>query len=74
MESEYYAVSKAVQEALYLRMMFKETGLKAHSPFIIREDNKSFITFSKDPGEYKRTKHIDYNHFFVLDQVHDGEV
>ena len=74
MESEYYAVCKAVQEALYLRMMFEETGLKVDSPLIIREDNKACISFSKDPGEHKRTKHIDYRHFFVRDQVNDGEV
>ena len=74
MESEYYAVCKAVQEALYLRMMFEETGLKVDSPLIIKEDNKACISFSKDPGEHKRTKHIDYRHFFVRDQVNDGEV
>ena len=74
MESEYYAVCKAVQEALYLRMMFEKTGLKVDSPLTIREDNKACISFSKDPGEHKCTKHIDYRHFFVRDQVNDGEV
>ena len=74
MASEYYAVCKAVQEALYLHMMFEETGLKVDSPLIIREDNKSCISFSKDPGEHKRTKHIVYRRFFVRDQVNDGEV
>ena len=74
MESEYYAVCKAVQEALYLRMLLEESGLRVDSPLVIKEDNKACISFSKDPGEHKRTKHIDYRHFFVRDQVNDGEV
>ena len=43
MESEYYSVRKAVQEALYLRMMLDETGLKEDSPLINRYDNKECI-------------------------------
>ena len=74
MESEYYAVCKAVQEEFYLRMLFDETGLTVDSPLVIKEDNKACISFSKDPGEHKRTKHIDYRHFFVRGQVNDGEV
>ena len=74
MESEYYAVCKTTQEALYLRMLCEETGISVDRPLVIKEDNKSCISFSKDPGSHKRTKHIDYRHFFVRDQVNDGEI
>ena len=74
MESEYYAVCKTTQEALYLRMLCEETGLSVNKPLVIKEDNKSCISFSKDPGAHKRSKHIDYRHFWVRDQVNDGEV
>ena len=74
MESEYYAICKSVQEALYLRMLFEEVGLRVDTPLVIREDNQACIAFSKDPGEHKRTKHIDYRHFFVRDHVNDGEI
>ena len=74
MESEYYAVCKSVQEALYLRMVFEEISFKVDSPIVIREDNKACISFSKDSGEHKRTKHIDYRQFFVRDQVNVGEL
>ena len=74
MESEYYAVCKTTQEALYLRMLCEETGISVDKPLIMKEDNKSCISFSKDPGSHKRTKHIDYRHFFVRDQVNDGEI
>ena len=43
-------------------------------PLIIKEYNKSCISFSKDPGSHKRTKHIDYRHFFVREQVNSGDI
>ena len=69
MQSESNAVCKAVQEALYLRMMLDKTGLKEDSPLIIRYNNKECILFSKDPGEHKCTKHKDYRRVFARDQV-----
>ena len=74
MESEYYAVCKTTQEALYLRMLCEESGMLVVRPLIIKEDNKSCIAFSKDPGSHKRTKHIDYRHFFVREQVNSGDI
>ena len=74
MKSEYYAVCKAIQEALYLRMMFEETAHKVNSPLIIKEDNRACKTFSNGPGEHKRTKHIYYRHLFVRNQVNVGKV
>ena len=41
---------------------------------IIKEDNKSCISFSKDPGSHKRTKHIDYRHFFVREQLNSVDI
>ena len=43
-------------------------------PLIVKEDNKSCISFSKDPDSHKRTKHIDYRHFFVREQVNSGDI
>ena len=62
------------QEALYFRMLFEEPGLRVDNPLVIREDNRACIAFSKDPGEHKSTKHIDYRHFFVRDHVNDGDI
>ena len=57
-------------------MLREETGIGVNTPLVIKEDNKSCIAFmfSKDPGAQKRTKHIDNRHFFVRDQVIDGEI
>ena len=74
MESMYYAVCKTTQEALYLRVLCEESGMILDKPLIIKEENKSCISFSKDRGPHKRTKHIDYLNFFVREQVNSGDI
>ena len=74
MEAEYFAVCKAVQEAIYLRMLFEESGMKVESPLVIKEDNQSCIAFTKNPGEHSRTKHIDVRACFVRQWVEHGEL
>ena len=55
-------------------MLFGEVGLRVDTLLVIRTDNRACIAFSKYPGKHKRTKHIDYRHFFVRDHVNDGKV
>jgi len=74
MEAEYFAVCKAVQEAIYLRMLFEESGMKVDAPLVIKEDNQSCIAFTKNPGEHSRTKHIDVRSCFVRQWVEHGEL
>ena len=74
MEAEYFAVCKAVQEAIYLRMLFEESGIKVDTPLVVKEDNQSCIAFTKNPGEHSRTKHIDVRSCFVRQWVEHGEL
>jgi hypothetical protein len=74
MEAEYYALCKAVQESMYLRMMMDECGIGTGHPITIKEDNQACMAFANNPGEHKRTKHIDYRYHFVRHQVQMGEI
>jgi hypothetical protein len=74
MESEYYAVCKATQEAIYLRMLFEESGMRVEQPLVIKEDNQACISFTKQPGDHTRTKHIDVRSCFVRRWVEHGEL
>ena len=74
MEAEYIAVCKATQEAIYLRMLFEESGMKVDTPLIIKEDNQACISFTKQPGDHSRTKHIDVRSCFVRQWVEHGEL
>jgi hypothetical protein len=50
MEAEYFNVCKAVQKAIYLRMLFEESGMKVDESLVIKEDNQSSIDcFHQEP-------------------------
>ena len=74
MEAEYYAVCKTVQEAIYLRMLFEETGINIELPLVVKEDNQACIAFTKQPGEHSRTKHIDVRACFVRQWIERGDL
>ena len=74
MEAEYYAVCKATKEAIYLRMLFEESGMKVEQPLVIKEDNQACISFTRQPGDHTRTKHIDVRSCFVRRWVEYGEL
>ena len=48
--------------------------MKVDSPIVIKEDNMSCISFTKNPGEHGRTKHIDVRSCFVRQWVDYGEL
>ena len=74
MEAEYYAVCKATQEAIYLRMLFEESGMRVDNPLVIKEDNQACISFTKQPGDHTKTKHIDVRSCFVRQWIERGEL
>ena len=65
---------RRVQEAIYLRILFEESGMKVLLELVIKEDNQSCIAFTKNPGDHSRTKHIDVRACFVRQWVDYGEL
>ncbi len=41
---------------------------------VIRCDNQGVISLTKNPTHHARTKHIDVQHYFVQEQVENGEI
>ena len=75
MEAEYMAACAATQEAIWLRLLLKDLHILDHDqPLVIREDNTACIAFSKNSGDYKKSKHIDVRYHFVRERVAAGEV
>ncbi len=68
-EAEYVALSFATQEAIWLRHLLENIGMKEDGPSTIFEDNNGAIELSKNPKFHDRTKHIDVAHHFVREQV-----
>ena len=49
-------------------------GIEISRPIILKEDNKTCIDFSKNPGDHKRSKHIDCRYHFVRERVAAGDI
>ena len=73
-EAEYVALSKATQEAIWLRRLLNSLGDEIRSPTTIFEDNQGAIDLSKNPKHHDRTKHIDICHHFVRERVATKEI
>ena len=70
-ESEIYALSKAIQEAMYLMNAFHDLQIKFSTPISILEDNSQTITRAKTSINSKFLKHIDIRHKFINEKVSD---
>ena len=72
-ESEYMALSMAVQEALFLERLVYDLIIKVRcinaSPVHIYVDNQGAIALSKNQIVNNRSKHIDVKYHFVREHV-----
>lgn len=74
-EAEYYALSTAVKEGIYLKRLFEEIGKYAtNKPILIKCDNLSTQQLAKNPVYRSRTKHIDIRYHHVRDEISKGAV
>jgi GTPase Era involved in 16S rRNA processing len=51
-----------------------QLGFKTPRPTKIYEDNKAAILFSDNPGDHRRSKHIDTRIYSVRDAVLNGDI
>lgn len=72
-EAEYIAVTEAIKEALWLKGIISELGLKQEQ-VVVHCDNQSAIHLSKHQVFHERSKHIDVKLHFVRDVIAKGGV
>ena len=72
-ESEYYAITEAAQELLYLLQLFKFLDIEVELPMVIRCDNQGAIFLTKNESS-THTKHVDVRYHFIRDLVEQGIV
>ena len=72
-ESEYYALTEAVSEALFSRQWFQHyTGHLM--PILIRCDSTGAACIADHSTNHNRTKHIEVRHFFIREHIAKKEV
>ena len=72
MESEFYALTYAIQEVQSVNYLLEELGIKQEKAIIVHEDNQSAIKFSNNSSFKGRAKHIDLRHNYVKDLIEKG--
>ena len=71
-EAEYYAMTHAFKEAIWLRTFLSLMKFPVPRPFPILSDNQAACSLSNSPAISARSKHIDIRHHFIRDHVQDG--
>ena len=71
-ESEYYALTNALKEAIWLKLFLTLTKLPTPHPFPIFCDNQSTCIIAKTDTVSSQTKHIDVRHHFIRHHIADG--
>ncbi|GJS12431.1 retrovirus-related pol polyprotein from transposon TNT 1-94 [Tanacetum coccineum] len=64
-EAEYMALTKAVKEAIWLRGLLKELGVKLNR-VAVNCDNQGAIHLSQNHVFHERTKHINVRYHFII--------
>ena len=59
---------------MWLNRLLQQLGFKTPRPTKIYEDNKAAILFSDNPGDHRRSKHIDTRIYSVRDAVLNGDI
>jgi hypothetical protein len=73
-EAEYMAASQAAKEALWLRALLRELGMRSTSPTTLCSDSQGSFALSRNPEHHARSKHIDIRHHFIREQVAAGSI
>jgi hypothetical protein len=71
-EAEYYAMTHAFREALWIRVFLGFLNFPILSPFPILTDNQATCSLSHSPAISARSKHINICHHFICALVQDG--
>ena len=71
-EAEYYAMTHAFKEALWLRVFLGFLNFPIPRPFPILSDNQAACSLSNSLAISARSKHIDIRHHFIRAHVLDG--
>ena len=74
-ESEIYAVCEAVKEAIHIKLLSEETGIRElNKPMAVYEDNAACIALGHSLKSSKSAKHYQVRLRFLQEHVRDGTI
>ena len=73
-EAEYQGATLAARDAVWLKALLEEIGIKSQDPIPIYADNISSIMLANNPVFHARTKHIEVHYHFIREKVLSREI
>lgn len=73
-ESEYVALTCAIQEGLWLRTSLSQLHIPTPSSLVISTDNEGARSLSENDSSHSKAKHIDIRYHFIRSHVESGTV
>jgi len=74
-ESEIYAVTESVKEAIHFKLLCEESGIRPpNKPMTIWEDNNACIQMGHELRGSKSAKHFEVRLRFLNEQIHDRAI
>jgi hypothetical protein len=73
-EAEYYSLSEAVREAIWVRQVFDEIGFPINDPTVVHQDNMSTMAIAMNPIQHQRVKHMDTRVHFIRHHLDNQDV
>ena len=71
-EAEFHAMSKGIDEVMWIKHMLDDLQIPYHKPIILRCDNKSVISIAHDQVYHDRMKHVNIDRFYIQEQLEQG--
>ena len=74
-ESEIYAVCEAVKEAIHIKLLCEETGIRElNRPMAVYEDNSACIALGHSLKSSKSAKHYQVRLHFLREHIQNGTI
>lgn len=71
-EAEYYSLSYALREGLWMRLFLASLNFSFPAPFPMLCDNQSTLKMANTDTSSSRSKHINVRYHFIREKVADG--
>ena len=72
-EAEYVALTRAVQEGIWLRNSLGQIGALYPMPLVISTDNNGALSLASNDFSHGKVKHINIHYYFIQSHIKHGE-
>jgi hypothetical protein len=73
-EAEYVAMSRCMQQMLWMQSWLDEVEIDHILPGLIKGDNRGAIALTKNTKDHGKVKHIDIRHHYIRELLQSGAI